>query len=336
MSEQQQSAGPQSGPVALHWEPNAAWRTNGAFSPAVPMLQSLWDSTSLGALKECPRKYYYNIVLGFVPRAESVHLTFGQHYHSALECYDHAKANGADHDTAVLAALRHALTVTWNNKLQRPWNSDDNYKNRETLVRTVLWYLDIFREDPFKTVQLANGKPAVELSFQFNTSYSDPTGSPYLLCGHMDRVAEWNDQLWIMDRKTTKSTISTDFFAKFSPDNQFTLYTLAGKVAFDLQVKGIIVDGAQVAVTFSRFARGPVERHASTIDEWYRELGGWLQSAEQYALAQHWPMNDKSCGNYGGCPYRSICSKAPSMRAQWLKADFVRRTWDPSVARGDI
>jgi hypothetical protein len=332
MSEQQQ----QCGPVALHWEPNAAWRTNGAFSPAVPMLQSLWDSTSLGALKECPRKYYYNIVLGFVPRAESVHLTFGQHYHSALECYDHAKANGADHDTAVLAALRHALTVTWNNKLQRPWDSDDNYKNRETLVRTVLWYLDIFREDPFKTVQLANGKPAVELSFQFNTSYSDPTGSPYLLCGHMDRVAEWNDQLWIMDRKTTKSTISTDFFAKFSPDNQFTLYTLAGKVAFDLQVKGIIVDGAQVAVTFSRFARGPVERHASTIDEWYQELGGWLQSAEQYALAQHWPMNDKSCGNYGGCPYRSICSKAPSMRAQWLKADFVRRTWDPSIARGDI
>lgn len=322
--------------VALHDRPTAAWQGNNSFSPIVPLLQTAWDSTSLGLLKECPRKYYYRIVLGFVPRAESVHLVFGQHYHSALEHYDHAKANGADHDTATLKALRHALAVTWNAKLNRPWSSDDNNKNRATLIRTVLWYLEQFRVDPFQTIRLANGKPAVELSFRFATSYDDPTGSPYHLCGHMDRVAEFNDQLWIMDRKTSKSAVDGSFFDKFSPDNQFSLYTLAGKVVLDLPVRGIVVDGAQIAVTFSRFHRGMVERHASVVEEWYEDLGVWLRQAEHYAQAQHWPMNDKSCGNYGGCPYRSICSKAPSVRGQWLRADYAQQTWDPMIARGDI
>ena len=31
---------------------------NSSFSTEIPNLQLAWDSTSLGLLKECPRKYY--------------------------------------------------------------------------------------------------------------------------------------------------------------------------------------------------------------------------------------------------------------------------------------
>lgn len=310
-----------------------AWQVNTAFRPD-SKLQLAWDSTSLGALKTCPRYYEYVIVEGWTPRMLSVHLAFGQYYHSALETYDHARSAGADHDTATVAAVRRALSDTWVNG--RPWNSDDKNKNRFTLVRTVVWYLEHFREDPMHTVQLANGKPAVELSFRFDSGHVTSEGEPLVLCGHMDRLVEYGGTYSVLDRKTTKTTISNDFFAGFSPDNQFSLYTSAGKVVYGLPIQGVIVDAAQVAVTFSRFMRGPSTRTPEQVDEWYNELQFWFRLAEFYAQQNYWPMNDKACGNYGGCAFREICSKSPSVRGKWLQASYKRRVWDPLQVRGDI
>ncbi len=76
------------------------------------MLQVAWDSTSIGYLKECPRKYQYMMVLGRQPREESIHLTFGLHYHKALEIYDHARSSGLDHSDAQLRAVQYCYEAT--------------------------------------------------------------------------------------------------------------------------------------------------------------------------------------------------------------------------------
>ena len=60
------------------------------FSPTIPGLQLAWDSTSLGVFKRCPREYYFTIILGWVPRTTSVHLTFGIMLHKAREIYEKA------------------------------------------------------------------------------------------------------------------------------------------------------------------------------------------------------------------------------------------------------
>lgn len=310
---------------------------NTAFSSKATSLQLAWDSTSLGQFKECPRKYYMNIVCGHVPRSTSVHLLFGQYFHAGLEKYDHARAAGAEHRDAQLEAVRHTMDISWDREKNRPWYSDDTNKNRFTLVRSVSWYLDQFADDPIQTIILANGKPAVELSFRMNTDYvSRLTGEPFLLCGHLDRLGKFNDEIYVIDRKTSKSTINAEFFEKFSPDNQFTLYVLAARNSFALPVRGLICDAAQVAVTFTRFRRGFITRTDAQLDEWYEELGWWLGLVEHCVEHNIWPQNDKSCGSYGGCPYRSICAKSPSVRDQWLKAEFHQRTWDPLQVRGDI
>ena len=306
---------------------------NSSFKPGTK-LQLAWDSTSLGALKTCPRLYEYTIIEGWTPRALSVHLAFGLYYHAALEAYDHAKFGGADHEQATLAAVRKALSDSWHGN--RPWNSDDKNKNRFTLIRTVVWYLEQFREDPAETVRLANGKPAVELSFRYETTYTTASGEPFLYCGHIDRLAKLGETIYVFDRKTTAHTIGQDFFRGFSPDNQFSGYALAGKLVYGLPVNGVIIDGAQVAVTFSRFLRGPSPRTEAQLDEWYTDLGYWLKLAQFYAANDHWPMNDKACGNYGGCAFRDICAKPAVVRAQWLQATYKKRTWDPLVVRGDV
>lgn len=310
---------------------------NSSFSTAHPGLQLAWDSTSTGALEDCPRKYYYSIVCGYTSRTENIHFTFGIIYHAALERYDHARAAGLDHEAAVLRATRYALEQTWDRELKRPWQSNDDNKNRYTLVRAVVWYLEEFRDDPLRTIILANGKPAVELSFRVELAHRSALAQvPFMYCGHLDRVATLNDVPFIVDKKTTKSTIGKDFFAKYSPNNQFMGYSFGAKVAFSAPVKGLIVDAVQSAITFSRFARGQVLYDESQLEEWHHDLGWHLAQAESYAKANYWPMNTLSCDKFGGCQFREICAKPPAARKQWLERAFVKRVWDPLQVRGDI
>lgn len=314
---------------------------NKSFHPEIPSLQIAWDSTSLGTFKECPRKYYYLMILGRAPRDESVHLTFGAHYHKALEVYDHAKAVGKTHEEAQLEAVRYcyeATVVRFPNGTWRPWMSDMPEKNRFTLMRLVIWYLEQFKDDPLKTVILSNGKPAVELSFRFETDIQVPgqVGEYFWLCGHIDRLVELDGNIHFLDRKTSKHTISPDTFKKFTPDNQMSLYDLATQVVWETPAKGGILDAAQVGATMARFQRGFLPRTKLGRAEWLRDTAIHLRHAAEYAAENYWPMNDKSCGNYGGCPFRELCAKGPETRDQWLKGLTVPRKWDPLEVRGDI
>jgi hypothetical protein len=310
---------------------------NTAISAALPGLQLAWDSTSMGELKLCPRKYYYRILYGYTPRELSVHLKFGLGFHSATEHYDHARARGENHDAGVRAAIRRALEFTWDFKMGRPWLSSDPNKNRQTLVRTIAWYYEQFAHDPLETVILATGKPAVELSFMVELPFkAQETGESFFYGGHLDRVALMGGSAYIVDKKTTKHTLNKQYFDGYSPDNQFSGYMFGGAVGFGLKLQGIICDAAQVAVGFTRFQREVIHRTKEQLEEWVRDLGMWLRVAEFYAKTNYWPQNDKNCSMYGGCPFRSVCGKTPGARPEWLRAGFERQVWNPLIARGDI
>lgn len=305
------------------------------FSQVVPGLQLAWDSTSLGNLKACPRKYYYSMILARAPRGTSAHLDFGSYYHTALEVYDHAKALGADHDQAHLVALKCAMVLTWDRDMNRPWLSSIPEKTRFTLVRTVSWYLEQFKDDPLQTIILANGKPAVELSFRFQLDYGPASASAerFMLSGHLDRLVQYNGGIYVVDRKTTKSALGESFFQQFSPHNQFTLYTIGASVVYEAESSGVIVDAAQIGAGFSRFQRRFAPRNQDQLEEYLDDLKQWLQMAEQFAVAKKWPMNETACSNYGGCPFRELCSKPPSVREKFEQSVLVPKVWNPLQSR---
>lgn len=219
------------------------------------------------------------------------------------------------------------------------WLPIDPNKNRETLVRSVVWYLDQFGEaDPAKTLTLPNGAPAVELTFKMETEIALPlsrvtTQGRYILSGHLDRVVIFDGDPYVMDRKTTKSTISPYYFKRYNPDNQMSLYSLAASLVFHAPVKGVIIDAAQIAVGFTSFSRGVVTRTSAQLDEWLRDLEPILRGVEKAAETGHWPMNDTACDKYGGCAFRDICSKDPGVRDQFLKSNYVERRWNPLQVR---
>lgn len=627
-----------------------------SFSKQNPKLQIVWDATSSTALKRCPRYYEYNILEGYVGKVENVHLRWGIEYNNAQVTYNVARAKGEDHEQATLSAVRYALEATWNATLGRPWTSDLPVKTRETLLRSLVWYLDRFAEDSCKTVTLADGEAAVSLNFLIHLDeFSDLTGEQYALCGELDRVvtfdggkyiADWKaqpitarvltdngwttigelhvgdliatasgefhsirsilpkgktsayrisfndntstecgeDHLWqiadngkfnwhvkrlkdiiypiakgkryripvtepvqhsekklpldpyllgvllgngylngnsvsisssdhtlmqrvrmrlqpgeilyktpsenlswiikgdetftgnrltacktlialrslglwgkvagekfipyqylfgsisqrkdllkglldtdgswdeqylryqttskvlatnvcdlirslggaasmssivdfstrtgilfkirvrtidtpagirkkyikkiekiedtetvcievdcadglyltdnyIVTHNSTKSPLDEKYFADYSPNNQVSQYTFAGKVIDGDEIKGVIIDAVQLGVTFSRFERRAINRTAAQLEEWLADSLVFIRQNETYVRANHWPLNDSACGMYGGCPYRGICSLTPGLRQQHLDTLYERRVWDPVVKR---
>jgi hypothetical protein len=324
-------------------------------SPFLPgtKIQYAFDSTSLGLLKTCPRLYQYTMLDGWASRDESIHLRFGQEYHSALEHYDRFMANGADHEEAIHSTVRSAYERTTDFHPD-PETKAGKYKSRDNLISLVVDYLDHFHPDPATTYIKSDGTPAVELSFRFELDFG-PRASPhhlntpanggqmswaqpYLLSGHLDRVVEFNGQLLVMDRKTTATTLSAYYFAQYEPHNQMTLYTLAGRHILAAPIRGVIIDAAQILLEKpNAFARGFTYRTDDQLGEWIEDLQTQLTINEAYAEADHWPMNDTACDRFGGCKFRGICSKSPSVRERFLRNDFDKleesARWNPLRSR---
>jgi hypothetical protein len=319
--------------------PSSSPTVNSAFSSISPRVQLAWDSVSLGAAKFCWEYYRLTIIEGWQGRTENPHFRFGIEYHAALEFYDRLRSNGSDHDEALTATVKRTLRSTWNRELNRPWTTDIPEKNRATLVRTIVWYLEQFgRNDPVETIQLASGKPAVELSFRFGLGHESVTGEELMLCGHLDRLGRLNGSVWILDRKTTKGQIDDRYFSHFSPDNQMSLYHLAGGFIFHNEpIKGLIIDAAQVGAGFSRFQREFVRRTPPQLEEWLTDALWFIHQAGNFAsqipAGRSWPHNDKACY---GCGMRSVCGSSPGLRDKLLAGNFTRRIWDPLQVRTDI
>lgn len=293
--------------------------------------QFAWDATSLELAQTCLRKYYYRMIENITPRSKSVHLIFGGLYATALEHFYLYRAEGDDIDTALRRVVREALEGSWDREASAPLDFDHPAKTRLNLIRSIVWYVDQFADESdagITTYHLKNGKPAVELSFTVEVNDS------VVFCGHLDRVVEYGGHLYWMDQKTTGSTISPRFFDQFKPSNQFYLYTWAGQAILERPLRGGIIDGAQIAVGFTRFERMPINVTQDLLDEWMETALYTIERAREATQSARWPMNLSACGNYGGCPYRTLCTRSPTIRHKFIEGDYVHpEPWDPIKPR---
>lgn len=306
--------------------------------------QFAWDNTSLNLFQTCPRKYQYRMIGQWVPRRKSVHLLFGGWYATALENFHTYRAEDMSHDDALARVVHETLVATWmpvyangeDARLERnpipgrgtPWVSDHNAKTRETLIRTIIWYVDQFKDDNCETVILSDGSPAVEHSFKLEIA------DGLFWCGHIDRLVNYAGELFIQDQKTTGSTINPKWFDQWHTDGQMSGYTFAGKIIYGMPVKGVIIDGAQIAMGFSRFERGFTHRTEDQLAEWLDDANYYINEARIAFRVGYFPMNRSSCGNYGGCEFKGVCSRSPDVRKNFLAADFTQgEQWNPLVER---
>lgn len=300
--------------------PDSPWSTK------VLNLQIAWDSTSMRTLQECPWKYYLSQIHGYTSREFRAPLTYGILMHRGAETYHKAKAEGQEYEEAVRTTVQFALRD--GTELNQ---SDDNTRTRFTLVRALVWYLTQFKDDPAETYILANGKPAVELSFRVALELDSPDGIPYLWCGHIDRLVHYMKSISVSDLKTSAYALSDKWFQRFKTSGQISGYMFASKIILpDEPAKQAIIDGVELKVNFNRYKRGLAHRTDDQLHEWAENTLDWIRAAERYAEADKWPMNLESCDKYGGCPFqKDVCSRDPSTRKTWLEGLFNKVHWNP-------
>ena len=132
--------------------------TNRSLIPGT-QLQYIYDSTSIKLLQGCLRRYNFKFLQGWAEQEVPTALAFGRDLHTCLETYHKCRAYGLNFETSVKRVAR--LAALLGERLQ----SLDTSRTKETLVRSVVWYLDEYKDDPLKTALLPDGRPAVELSF---------------------------------------------------------------------------------------------------------------------------------------------------------------------------
>lgn len=303
-------------------EPNSSFAGN---------MQFVWDSVSISALKTCPRKYNWTIRQGYQLSPTPSTLGFGIYFHKVLEVYHKLIALHTPEDTALLRCVKLAGLL---GEYLTPGRTE---RTKETLLRAVVWYLDQFRDDPAETTLRPNGQPAVEYSFLI--PFAKIGNQQTYLAGHLDRVVRFQGHIYICDYKTTKAQLDSRFFDTFKPNTQVQGYLAAAHTlaktssALPAAPAGLIIDGIQLGVNFTRYQRSIITYTKLEINAFLTDLEHWIKWAAVLADAEHWPANETACSNYGGCVFRSICSETPAKHQRLLEANFTRRTWSPKEAR---
>lgn len=270
------------------------------------------------------------MIVGLQTKEANVHFIFGGIYAKALEEFFKFRAEGDDHEAALIKTVKSAMIQSWDAENHCPKPFIHASKSRENLIRTIVWYLEQYgheTEDGLKTYHLQNGKPAVELSFTIELS------DDILYCGHLDRVSSMGDRLYILDQKTTGGAVGKYFFDGFKPGNQMAGYTFAGERVLHSPISGVIIDAAQISVNFTEFERGIVTFSKDEIHEWLQNTKYTISLARSATELNYFPMNTTACGNYGGCPFRPICSTTPRFRDNIIKSQYASHNWDPLVER---
>lgn len=302
-------------------------------SPFLAQFQLYWDSVSLAALKTCPRYYQYTILEGWVLHPTPSPLQFGIDFHLLQETYHKLVAAGTDTETALRRCVRLA------GLLGERLTPGRNERTKETLIRAFVWYHIQFANDPAETALRRDGRPAVE--FSFTLPITEVSGQTIYLCGHIDRVVNFKGDTFIADYKSTKGQLNDKFLAGFKPNTQVSGYAAAGRIlasqpnsVFPSVPKGVIIDGVELGVTYTRFQRFTIRFTELELNEWLRDFIATVQvKAQGYAEAGHWPMEETSCSMYGGCQFQGVCSRSPAERDRVLQSNFVRRPWNPRATR---
>ena len=292
------------------------------FSKKDERIQIAWDNTCLALFKECPRKRQYAIRQGLRPRHESSALSWGAAYHKVTETYDKLLFAGLGQEIALRSTLKTACQLPIPN---------DGVRNRLSLLRAIVYYSEQFtNRDVFETWALGQ-EAALEVSFRFELPFSSPTGEPYIYCGHIDKIARYKPtgQLFCIERKHTISSLSERYFKNYLFTSQNSGYAAAGKICFQEEIAGVVIESCQVAQNFCRFGRAMVHRVNDTLEEWLEDTEYWIRQAEAADLKNFHAHNTESCNKYSGCQFREVCSKAPDVRQALLSSDFVQAPWNP-------
>lgn len=272
------------------------------------------DHTATKCFKECPRKYFYRMVLGRTSPAgkwESV-FAWGSSIHKFLEVlYETGDAG---------AATAAGLTI-----FRAPSNLSFEFQTKERLLINFAKLMKMYKEET------SNGVIRVEAIEQpFNMVFVDGIS----IGGRFDQLIRWNGRTWIRDWKTTSKQIQY-FKQGLEPNDQAIRYIYAAScLQHGVDENGYpnrVIDGVLFTAIYNTKTVGPEiqgipsSRTLVQVRKWVDEQVFIHKQMAACREADVWPMHEVSCSF---CDYRQVCTQ-PSEAAMenMLKSAYLLQPW---------
>jgi len=258
-------------------------------------------------------------------------LVFGGAVHKGLECYYLGQP--------AELALKYALAEAEEGNLD---SMNDEKRNTAKLKDLLVAYFlnENISTDTLKPATLPDGSLAIELPFSYPLGAFNFRGNTIQVNwqGKIDMLHEnFDKSISIVDHKTT-SIMGAQFADDKMRSNQVLGYTFATRKILGSQhiVKEFIINAIAMRSKGWDFAKFNIPISDWMVSEWETEilvrLYDFCESIESLLTFQQLEPTRHSCvTKYGKCPYFSVCSTAPAVRANMLldSGDFATSTWSP-------
>jgi len=283
--------------------------------PTLPRFEpESMDHTATKCFKECPRKYFYRMVLGRTPpegKWQSV-FAWGSALHKYLEILYETGDPGAAAQTAI--------------KLFRsPTNPSFEFQSKERFILTVAKLSAMYNEEKKNGIIRVE---AIEQPFSFVLPDGVSIG------GRWDQLIRWNGRIWIRDWKTTSKQIQY-FKQGLEPNDQAIRYIYAAScLQHGMDENGYpnrVIDGVLFTAIYNTKTVGPDVQNipsSRTMVQVKRWLDEQLFIHKQMAACREadvWPMHEVSCSF---CDYRQVCTQpSEASMENMLRTQYLLQPW---------
>lgn len=333
--------------------------------PPLPLVDGALfvDNSMLELLTTCPRALEYNKLHKRIGAVAKPALNFGTAIHLALE-HRYKTYTNREPDDQLNSEIASLLTKHFDLNTQ----PIDDYRTLNWAMEIVKKYNDKYRHEPFQLLTDGEGKPMVELSFalplftwrgqvweherpELGGSFKKNVEIPVIYTGRIDLPVLWDDQLFIMDHKTT-SVLGSQFTDSMRMSAQqkgyaWSFQELTGKKVTGYAVNIIRVkEPPQYLTDPNAIRRGKAQSPAQWWNESLQreryylrdgELAEW--KANTIALIEEFfwhyqrrfmPQKTAWCAKFGRCQYFDVCSLPESDRNLSLESGlFTENNWSP-------
>lgn len=288
-----------------------------------------FDSSKIQCYMDCPRKYFYNYILGWESDRPNNHLIFGQAWHEGME---HIMTHTMTED---------AIEPAYNRFLAKyresfPAETDELFipKTPNNAFLGYCVYIGKYRnQDRFQTLH-------VEIGGKVHTG-------KHSLIYKMDHVGkDENSRIFAFEHKTTSGGFKQVWFDEWLLSLQIGTYSYALKCMFpEVQSPLVIINGASFSKKKVDCERQPVKKSPGQLRTWLFTVNYWIDSIKDEmdlmlkpgmkdaSTFTAFPMNPRACTNYFRlCPYHDFCMawQNPLTRAlDGPPEGFIIRYWNP-------
>jgi hypothetical protein len=286
------------------------------------------DSTMVNAFRACPRKFWWEYVLGLRPADTSIDLHAGAVFSATLErFYNEVYHNGLD-SSAALARAYSTFQHDWGDFVIR---KERHPKTPENMWAAVEDYVRVYPPGS-DSVQpyFTGGGATFEYSFAIPLDFPNfprhpVSGDPFIYAGRFDLLGKKDNRPVIRDEKTAQR-LESNWSEKWDLRSQFLGYCWALQ-HLGIPCNTVVVRGVIVTLTSIRQVEAIKLYPQHLIDRWFEQLRRDLFRLTACWNEQYFDYNlGDTCTNYSHCPFIPLCSS--NQPENWYDSYEVVR-WNP-------